>query len=108
MDPLIEQHAGTDAINARALFLAVEASARVSTSLMLHTSAKAEVVGCVTLYVVYESLVSGVDASVIETHWNQALATALVLTYNTLRSQQRHSMTMYNIVSNMLDCQVFG
>ena len=76
LDPLIEQHAGTDAINARALFLAVEASARVSTSLMLHTSAKAEVVGCVTLYVVYESLVSGVDASVFETHWNQALATA--------------------------------
>lgn len=76
LGPLIDAHGGIDSIDSKALFLAVEASARLGASMMLHTPIKGQVSASVTLYVVYESLIRNEGASVLEAHWSQALATA--------------------------------
>lgn len=76
LDPLAHAHGGTDALNVRALWLAVEASARIGASMMLHKSTKCQVASSVSLYLVYESLVKGVDPRTLEMQWHQVLATA--------------------------------
>jgi hypothetical protein len=76
LDPLVESHGGTDALNVRALWLAVEASARIGASMMLHTPTQCQVAASVSLYLVYESLVKDVDPRSLEMHWHQVLATA--------------------------------
>lgn len=72
--PLIQSVGGVEAIDRRALYLAVEASARIGVSMLLDPSSRAQEASTVTLYVVYHGLTARLSASALEDKWSQALS----------------------------------